>query len=40
MAKMVPADKTKMSSTGFLLRVFIYCLFLSRIVEFDVKIFM
>ena len=39
MAKMVPADKTTMSSTGFLLRVFI-CLFLSRIVEFGVKIFM
>ena len=32
---MVPADKTTISSTGSLLRVFIYC-FLSRIVEFDV----
>ena len=34
MTKMVPADKTTMSSTGSLLRVFI---FLSRIVEFDVN---
>ena len=35
MTKMAPADKTKMSSTRSSLRVFIYCFFLSRIVEFD-----
>ena len=29
MTKMVPADKTTISSTGSLLRVFIYCLFRS-----------
>ena len=37
MTKMIPADKTTMFSTRSLLRVFIYCFFLIRIVEFDVN---
>ena len=39
MTKMVPADKTTMSSTGSLLRVLrvLVIAFLSRIVEFDVN---
>ena len=36
MIKMVPADKTAMSSPVSLLRVFFFC-FLSRIVEIDVN---